>query len=1045
MATYVQGAQEYMPEFKPFTPDYKFLSDVLDVRTDRYNSNYQQINDFYGKVVYADLSRNDTQETRDQYAKDLAPKLQQISGMDLSVIQNADAAKALFKPFYEDDLIVRDLVNTQSYKRERSIAQGFLDSNDREVRSKYWQDGIEAMDYQMQDFKNASAEKAVSMGAPKYVPNVNLYEASMKYLKDNGYSVEQDTLDKSGYWKIRQKNGSLVTGAAYEELKRVMIDDPAVQNAYYTQSYVQSRRHADKGMQSGSYRTVDEGQLDWANKTIADINLKVQANHPKTQEQLAKAEAAKKNWETYQKEDGIIPGSDEEKAMMEALTGHTAAEGKVRYEQNILQNASSPTNDNKAILNKAYNMLMNFNMQDDLLAAAKSYSMKDYKLTMDANEYKVQEIAHQNRMTEQAEAARINHLYKIAEIDYEKGQTPDQLAAVKKIQDAINGVTPGDETTTKIDDKTNILKLNQQARNEQVFKNNNSIADWVKKYHVATESLKGRDGNPSMMTINTAQGKQTVTVDQASKILSKPENSKYLGQLYGENLRELAKASKENPLLIKANKGALYNDLVTSKDQIQSSIAKVERGAQLEAQNYYENLQRLKQTKYGSELNLMLKSGAPLLVDKPSNRRKEAEQLYGEKSTAKIDNDIPKMMTQKQFQDEFIKRYNKGVLKNKDGQKLDLGSRYTAYDGTVSYGADIPRTRQVYEPASDAVLRKKADEAYASQRVLINKTQNGTLNRQATREGLKGDSAAFKPFSLNAWNRGVDPADMNEGNLITYPTYSETVDPLTMLKNPGATEMFLNFANQYKLTTKDALSVVSLVDVETGLATATKDPKAQSLIGQAMLDISRIIADPKKAEKGNTPYFKITYAPQYGAAKDKTKDHGAYVITFDAKYLKSMTGGLSTGEDGTLTSKNGLLTDGDVTKYEKIVVGFNKNKDMNPRAAGNYNFSATESKAEMNPNKSYRYEAPDGGWFDVYKVDNQWMYRGEFMKVDANTGNFTVHDRIDNQPFVDNTTGKYADASNLDALVETFKYYYNNKSNQNLDSRSLIKKKKGLK
>ena len=85
---------------EPFTPDYKFLSNVLDVQTNRYNTNYKAVNDLYSKVVYGDLSRGDTQQMRAQYAENLGPKLQQISGMDLAMAQNAEAAQAIFQTFF---------------------------------------------------------------------------------------------------------------------------------------------------------------------------------------------------------------------------------------------------------------------------------------------------------------------------------------------------------------------------------------------------------------------------------------------------------------------------------------------------------------------------------------------------------------------------------------------------------------------------------------------------------------------------------------------------------------------------------------------------------------------------------------------------------------------------------------------------------------------------------------------------------------------------------------------------------------------------------
>ena len=66
MATYVPGVGSYLPEFKPFTPDYKFLSNVLDTKTTKYQTNFKQLNDLYSKVVYGNLSRKDTQEIPDR-------------------------------------------------------------------------------------------------------------------------------------------------------------------------------------------------------------------------------------------------------------------------------------------------------------------------------------------------------------------------------------------------------------------------------------------------------------------------------------------------------------------------------------------------------------------------------------------------------------------------------------------------------------------------------------------------------------------------------------------------------------------------------------------------------------------------------------------------------------------------------------------------------------------------------------------------------------------------------------------------------------------
>ena len=116
MATYIKGVNSYLPDIQPFTPDYKFLSAVLDTRTSKYDANFQAANDLYNKVVYADLSREDNKQKRDQFSETIAPQIEKISGMDLSIQQNVDAAKSVFAPFYQDDEIVKDVVYTSQYK-----------------------------------------------------------------------------------------------------------------------------------------------------------------------------------------------------------------------------------------------------------------------------------------------------------------------------------------------------------------------------------------------------------------------------------------------------------------------------------------------------------------------------------------------------------------------------------------------------------------------------------------------------------------------------------------------------------------------------------------------------------------------------------------------------------------------------------------------------------------------------------------------------------------------------------------------------------------
>ena len=83
MATYIKGVTDYIPVLEPFKPDYKFLSDVLTVRQDRYDTNFQQLNNLYSKVVYATLIREANGQRRDQYDKQISDENTQVTGRDV--------------------------------------------------------------------------------------------------------------------------------------------------------------------------------------------------------------------------------------------------------------------------------------------------------------------------------------------------------------------------------------------------------------------------------------------------------------------------------------------------------------------------------------------------------------------------------------------------------------------------------------------------------------------------------------------------------------------------------------------------------------------------------------------------------------------------------------------------------------------------------------------------------------------------------------------------------------------------------------------------
>jgi len=388
MATYVPGAKNILPDIQPFTPDYKFLSAVLDVRQDRYSTNFKATNDVYNKVVYADLSRQDNKERRDQYVDNLAPSLEKIAGMDLSLAQNADSAKAVFAPFFEDKLMVRDVVFTSAYRKEMDYANRLLDSQNREQREKWWGPGVKALQYKMDDFVNATPDQALNFGLPKYVEDADLVETAQKILGEMKPPLKMKvTVSKKNpdgtidpMWNIEQQNGDLVVGTAKEYLMKTLQDDPRIQRAYQTQSYVQSRDFAAEGIAAGDFTSVQEGQQAWAAETISRIEANNNARLSKTQAKVQELENINLRWDDYHKNNGIIPGSDQDKTMKKQMNAYEAMKAELNNQLQVQDLARKPIGEgSQASLNRAYQLLMGANMMGDMITAAKIFSMREFE------------------------------------------------------------------------------------------------------------------------------------------------------------------------------------------------------------------------------------------------------------------------------------------------------------------------------------------------------------------------------------------------------------------------------------------------------------------------------------------------------------------------------------------------------------------------------------------------------------------------------------------------------------------------------------------
>jgi hypothetical protein len=137
MATYLPGVTDIFPEFQPFTPNFDFYNQALQIKHAQYQQGYKKLSGLYNTLLNSPMTRDENIDRREKYFKDIEGEIKKISGLDLSLPQNVSAAGEIFKPFYEDRNIVKDMVWTKQFNNQLSTAQSYSNSGDKELRAKY--------------------------------------------------------------------------------------------------------------------------------------------------------------------------------------------------------------------------------------------------------------------------------------------------------------------------------------------------------------------------------------------------------------------------------------------------------------------------------------------------------------------------------------------------------------------------------------------------------------------------------------------------------------------------------------------------------------------------------------------------------------------------------------------------------------------------------------------------------------------------------------------------------------------------------------------
>jgi hypothetical protein len=438
MATYIQNVSDYIPQFQPFTPDLNIYNTTMQTLQSKYDSGYKALNKVYGQFLYADLSREDNQATKEDLLKQIDFNLKRVSGLDLSLEQNVNQAVQVFKPFYENKEIMKDMAYTKNYMAQKSRAEGLKNSFDTERRKEYWDDGAKALDYQREEFIKASKEEALTFDNPTYTPYVNVMDKALKIAKDSELSIESVKFSPDGRYIIKTKNGEQLTEPLQRLFEAQLGDDPAIRDVYKTKAYVNRKDYAY------SNASLFGGDVEKAEMKYLEDQYTVLKQQ--SQRAYSALEDENKTYDSKIKylEDKIAnkQGGPQAKQELEQLKYNKQINDKVldrvkkdnetlsdnNFTSSTQSGFQNPYGDIKTLRYKVDQGITNNLLQKDLSEAAQLYAFRNSSVDIKADEYAVLKQKHAYDMS----AIAVKHRNDLA-LQRVKNKDDNKLAYMKDL------------------------------------------------------------------------------------------------------------------------------------------------------------------------------------------------------------------------------------------------------------------------------------------------------------------------------------------------------------------------------------------------------------------------------------------------------------------------------------------------------------------------------------------------------------------------------------------------------------------------------------
>lgn len=207
MSTYVPNLTDVFPEPSLYRPDFNFFSQMLQRKQMQYDEGVSRAMSAREMIRNAPLSDFANVKVRDEYLKSADGALKNIASADFSLPQNVSAAMNIYKPFWEDKMLLQDMSDTKWYQGEMAKLMSWKDSPDDKVRSKFNGIAMAYLNNGLDALRNANRnpEAYAKVEKRQAVPFTNIEEYLTEQATKGKMTIKYD--DPNGPYLVENENG----------------------------------------------------------------------------------------------------------------------------------------------------------------------------------------------------------------------------------------------------------------------------------------------------------------------------------------------------------------------------------------------------------------------------------------------------------------------------------------------------------------------------------------------------------------------------------------------------------------------------------------------------------------------------------------------------------------------------------------------------------------------------------------------------------------------------------------------------------------------